>query len=133
MQPTHKCHTIECTRLCTGRAVYCPACASERLRVQRRNSQRKHRLAHCQDGRRSNGKRVDECGIPRHPLGRPVIDWVPLPPPRDGYCTACRETRLSAANVSGICDECADDAAAFEQYKKHAETFKVQSAKAGIE
>jgi hypothetical protein len=128
---THKCATPDCPMWITGRAVYCRACATERLRVQRRNSQRKHRIATCQDGRRSNGKRLDERGIPRQPLGRPVIDWVPMPPPRDGYCTKCRETRLSAANVDGICDGCRDDAEA-EKRKKSAETFKVRSTKEGI-
>lgn len=124
---THTCATKGCTSLCSSRAVYCPACAIERMRVSRRNSQRKLRIAHCQDGRRSNGKRLDERGIPRQTLGRPVIDWVPMPPTRSGYCTKFRETRLSAANVGGICDGCQDDADA-EKRKKSAEKFKVQSA-----
>lgn len=44
------------------------------------------------------------------------IQPAKLPPLRPGYCRECRTFRLSAANVTGVCDSCTDDA--FERRRK---------------
>jgi hypothetical protein len=115
-----------CRGPCGKMAKYCHKCYAELNR--KRALSRHHRLyvpaAQTEEGDRRRFNRLHGTGD---------TDKVYLtPPPRSGYCYKCRIIRLSKVNVSGICDGCADDAAA-DKRRKAAETFKVRSAKAGIE